>query len=157
NALSPLEPRGPLLEKGARTFLVVLAAEGLNAQGPELIAVRIRDALEDGLDLRLRSTHRQRRVRGHRAEVVVRVRFELRGRHEALDESEPGRLGRFYRPRRVENVLRVRGPHQVDELMHGVQPVDDAEPGGGDAELGTAGREAKVAGHGDGHRAAHAE
>src|SRR5262249_5158776 len=65
NALSPLESWGSLLEKGARPFLVVLAAEGLDAHGPELLAVRVADTLEDGLDLRLRAAHRQRRVRSH--------------------------------------------------------------------------------------------
>src|SRR5439155_4027330 len=71
--LSPLELGWPLLEEGARAFPVVLAAEGLEAELPQPVAVRFRDALEQGLHLGLRPAHRKGGVGRHGAQVVVGV------------------------------------------------------------------------------------
>src|SRR5262249_14991291 len=69
--LAALKARRPLLHERARSLLVVLAVEGLDAQRAEMFAVRVRDAVEDGLDLGLGAAHGERGVGGHRPEIVV--------------------------------------------------------------------------------------
>src|SRR5262245_14483625 len=143
--LDPLEPRRPLLQEGACPFLVVLAVERLDAKGAEVVAMSVRDAFEDGPHLCLRPAHRQRCVGRNGAQVLVRVGLELRRGHEALDQTHVKSLWGIDRARRVENVLGIGGTDEIDELMHGIQSVDDAEPGGRNAELRSTRRKAEVA------------
>src|SRR5262245_32364390 len=155
--LPPLEPRRPLLQEGACPFLVVLAVERLDAESAKVLAMRVCDAFEDRPNLSLRPAHGQRRIGGDRAEVVVRVGLELRRGHEALNQAHVKRFRSIDRSRRIENVLRIGGADEIHELMHGIEPVNDAEAGSRNAELGPARRKAEIAGHRDRHRAAHTE
>src|SRR6185436_19575855 len=83
-ALAAQEPGRPLLEECARAFLVVGALERLDAQHPELLPVRLGDAVEDGLHLGLRAADGQRCIGGHAPEVVVGVLLEIVGGYETL-------------------------------------------------------------------------
>src|SRR5437016_4078541 len=156
-ALAPQESRRALLEEGASAFLVVLALGGLDSQVSQLLSALLGETGQVRLDRRLGAAHRERRVLGDLPEVVVRVGLELGRRHETLDEAHRQRFAVVDRPRGVQDVLRVRGADQVDELADRVRAIDDAQARGRNAELRALGGEAQVACHRDRHRPAHAE
>src|SRR5215471_6344847 len=128
--LAPLEPGRSLFQERACSFLVVLAVERFDAEGTQVLAMRVRDAFEDGPCLGLRPAHRQPCVGRNGTEVFVRISLELGRRHEALDQTHVESFRGIDRARRIENVLGIGGTDEIHQLMHGIEPVDDAEPGG---------------------------
>src|SRR6185369_11294563 len=89
--LAALEAGRALLEERGGAFLVVLTVERLQAELGELGAMPVGDALEDGAHLGLGAADGQRRIARDLAEILARVRLELGGGHQALDESDAQR------------------------------------------------------------------
>src|SRR5678815_1839196 len=150
SALAAVKLGAAFFGEGAHALLVVLAVEAIGDQLVEQGQIALGFGAGELLDGGLRRQDRERRIARDGERVVAREPLEIGLGHDLVDQPHAqGVLGGPVRARGKEDLLRVGRADELDQLVHAVVVIAEAEPGGGDAEARVVGGDADVAADGD--------